>query len=210
MFTGLIEKVGTLAERKTSSNGGRVTLRHGAWSESLNAGESVAVDGVCLTVASHDTETFSCDVLAETLTRTTLGEKHAGDTVNLERALRVGDRMGGHMVSGHVDGPGTVVSCNRAGGDIILSVRCERALLAGVVPKGSVACNGVSLTVAEVLTDGFTVHLIPTTLADTNLSDVRPGDHVNIELDMLGKFVQRHLEAQADTLTEDKLRRAGF
>lgn len=185
-------------------------IGHEPWAEELADGESVAVDGVCLTVASRTADSFACDVLGETLARTTIGRKKKGDRVNLERALRVGDRMGGHMVSGHVDGTGTVAARAARGREVALSIRCDAALARRLVEKGSVACNGVSLTVAELRPDGFTVHLVPTTLAATSLSGLGPGEVVNVELDMLGKFVRRHLATDRAAVTEQTLRDAGF
>ncbi|MBN1556989.1 MAG: riboflavin synthase, partial [Lentisphaerae bacterium] len=155
---------------------------------------------------------FECDVLAETLARSSLGAKTAGAPVNLERALRVGDRVGGHFVAGHVDGTGRVAAVERAGSDWALRVVCDGMLTREMVPKGSVACDGVSLTVTALDADGFTVHVIPFTWTHTTLGRLGTGAAVNIETDMIGKYVRRMLARQGDAGGVDRalLERAGF
>jgi riboflavin synthase len=210
MFTGLIQKVGTLAGKKPRGDGLVFTIKHDAWDTALIQGESVAVQGVCLTVTTFRAGEFSCDVLNETVNKTNLGKKDIGAPLNLERALRADERLGGHIVSGHVDGPGTVLAFDQKGSDWVLEVACDDALLQGIVPKGSIAIDGISLTVAELRAKSFTVHLIPHTLANTSLQGLRRGCSVNLETDVIGKYVHRYLERiqPAAGLTMEKIQAA--
>jgi riboflavin synthase len=212
MFTGIIQKLGTLGRRVPRGNGQRLTIRHDAWESPLTLGESVAVNGVCLTVAETGGGQFIADVLNETLTKTTLGAKAAGAAVNLERALRLDERLGGHLVQGHVDGTGTVAGVRQTGSDWVLEVACDKDLLDGMAPKGSVAIDGVSLTIVELKPASFTVHLIPHTWEQTVFTTLKAGDRVNLETDIIGKYVKRYMAAlgPAGTVTEESLRRAGF
>lgn len=211
MFTGLIQQVGRLAEFKTTAGGARLRV-HAAWPESLALGESIAVNGACLTVAAIFDDGFACDVLLETLKRTNLGEKRTGAKLNLERALRLGEALGGHFVTGHVDGTGAVRRRRPVGRDIALTIGCDRALQEGMVLKGSIAVDGVSLTITDLEPDAFSVHLVPFTRQETTLEGVKEGDLVNLETDLIGKYVARHLKhAQTKApLTQDRLREAGF
>ena len=189
-----------------------LVIRHTPWESPLGVGESVAVQGACLTVTSARTGEFTCDVLQETLEKTRLDQIAMGAKLNLERALRADERLGGHIVTGHVDGPGTVVSFAQKGPDWILEIGCANELLIGVVPKGSIAIDGVSLTVAELKPKSFTVHLIPHTFAQTSLQCLKKGQIVNLETDIIGKYVKRYLGQMqpAPGVTMDKLRAAGF
>ncbi len=190
MFTGLIERLGVV---RRVSRGRGLVLEFGfePWPEPLAKGESVAVDGVCLTVADCDRTRFTADVLAETERRSTLAELRPGVKVNLERAVRAGDRLGGHVVQGHVDGVGTLAARTSKGRDFQLRFRCPRAVAAATVLKGSVAINGVSLTVSGLGGDWLAVDVIPTTAAETNLGGLRLGDRVNLESDVLGRYAVR-------------------
>jgi len=212
MFTGLIQQIGTLACRETVAGGLRLVIAGTPWDPPLTMGESMAVNGVCLTIAQIRGQNFAGDILQETLDRTTLGEKRPGAVLNLERALRLGDTMGGHLVTGHVDGIGTVSRRQANGRDWILRVTCGAELLRGMVMKGSIAIDGVSLTITELDAHAFAVALIPFTCAHTALGKLRAGSTVNLETDLIGKHVRRTLEAeQAPTpLTWDRLRAAGF
>lgn len=196
MFTGLIESVGTV--REVSPRGGvtRVGIAASIPFEEMTDGESVAVDGVCLTTVRHSRDCFWADVIPETLNRTTLSTIRPGRKVNLERSLRLGDRIGGHLVQGHVDAVAPVVRVSRRGGDWRLAARLVPAIARFVAEKGSIALNGVSLTVAAVGPDAFEVALIPETLARTNLGQVRPGDPLNVEVDLLARYLER-LKGQA-------------
>ena len=213
MFTGLIERVGTLKDRARRSDGATLTVEHPPWDSPLVDGESVAVQGACLTVTSQAAGHFTCDVLEETLRRCNLAHKRAGDRLNLERALRMGDRIGGHWVTGHVDGMGFVSEIRRAGPDWVLSVACDPDLLMGIVMKGSIACEGISLTVSALFADRFEVNIIPYTWEHTSLRDVIVGGEINIETDLLGKHVRRCLDGGitgSDGVTVESLQRAGF
>jgi len=215
MFTGLVQRTGRI--KRVSYGKARVLEVEVAspWLPELSDGESVAVDGVCLTVARHDATRFTADVLEETARRSTLGSAAPGAVVNLERALRAGDRFGGHVVQGHVDGTGTLVSRTSCGRDFRLKFSCPRAVAAATVLKGSIAVNGVSLTVTGLGDDWLSVDVIPTTAAETNLGALRPGSSVNLESDVLGKYALRRAEAAAPVstsggLTMEKLAENGF
>ena len=207
MFTGLIQKIGTV---KRISRGSGLVLEIGfePWARPLEKGESVAVNGVCLTVVNFDDRRFTADVLRETESRTGLGELVPGAKVNLERALRAGDPMGGHIVQGHVDCRGAVLAKEPKGRDFRLRIACGRVLAAQSVLKGSVTVDGVSLTITGVGEDWLSVDLIPTTAAETTLGAKKVGDKVNLEGDVLGKYVARSIPRKG--LTEESLARAGF
>jgi riboflavin synthase len=192
MFTGLVECVGVLRAR--SPRGPGVRLGFEAPLEALLLGESVAVNGACLTVVGTQSDGFEVDVTVETLERTTLGRQAPGDRVNLERAVRAGDRLGGHLVQGHVDGIAEVLHTERAGEALRAVIGCAPSLLRFVAEKGSVALDGVSLTVNSVEAGSFSVMLIPHTLAVTTLGGVAPGRAVNLEVDLVARYVSRLLE----------------
>lgn len=208
MFTGLVQKIGTV---KRISRGAGLVLEIGfePWLRPLEEGESVAVNGVCLTVVHCDATRFTADVLKETESRTGLAELVPGSKVNLERALRAGDAMGGHIVQGHVDTRGTIIAKEPKGRDFQLRVRCGRVLAAQSVLKGSIAIDGVSLTISALGDDWLGVDLIPTTARDTTLGTKRMGDMVNLEGDVIGKYVAKNV-AKPSGLTEEALMRAGF
>lgn len=190
MFTGLIEKIGTV--RRVSRGRGLVMeFSFEPWADSLVPGESVAVNGACLTVARCDATRFTADILRETELRTGLAELKPGDKVNLERAMKAHSRLGGHVVQGHVDGRGELLSKTPKGRDFALTFRCGRVIASGCVEKGSIAVNGVSLTVSGLGEDWFRVDVIPTTLRETNLGFLKPGDGVNLETDVLGKYARK-------------------
>ena len=208
MFTGLIQRIGTV---KRVSRGEGLVLEIAAdkpWNAPLEEGESVAVNGVCLTVVKCRGSRFTADVLEETESRTGLAELLPGAKVNLERALRAGDAMGGHIVQGHVDCRGTITAKVPKGRDFQLRVRCGRVLAAQSVLKGSVAVDGVSLTVSALGNDWLGVDLIPLTAGETTLGAKRVGDEVNLEGDIVGKYIAG--KACGSGLTEESLRNAGF
>jgi riboflavin synthase len=178
----------------------------------VQLGESIAVEGVCLTVAAIEDGVLAFDVLAETFRRTTLGGKPIGATLNLERALRADGRLGGHIVNGHVDGVGTVEAFEPAGRDRILTIRAEPELMDGIVYKGCVSVSGVSLTVASLDPRTFALHLIPETLSRTSLAGLAPGDQVNLEIDIVGKYVKHYLEQGTvmPDISWEQLRRQGL
>jgi riboflavin synthase len=194
LFTGIIEAVGTLAALEPRGSQVGVVVAAPAVTEGVRIGDSIAVNGTCLTVTKIDAGRLHFDAVRETLERTALGDQRVGARMNLERAMRADGRLDGHIVQGHVDGTGRVDALDRDGDDVRFRVRCDPEVARYLVPKGSVAIDGVSLTVVGVSADGFDVALIPHTLAATNLGDRRPGDRVNLEADVLGKYVVRYLE----------------
>jgi riboflavin synthase len=190
MFTGLVADTGTVREMRRNGSGAHLAVTTPLAAE-LRAGDSVAVNGVCLTAAGVDGEGFAADVMEETLRRSSLGPLAAGDDVNLELPLRASDRLGGHMVQGHVDGLGSVEAVEDEGLARLVRIRCEPGLLRYVVEKGSIAVDGVSLTVASIESETFTVSLIPETLERTTLGGAQPGRAVNLEVDVLAKYVEK-------------------
>ncbi|GIX07901.1 MAG: riboflavin synthase subunit alpha [Candidatus Poribacteria bacterium] len=192
MFTGLIESVGTVARIERRAGGARLTVAV-AWAEELRLGESVAVNGACLTVAWRGSGLWAADLSAETLRRTTLGRLQVGDRLHLERALRVGDRLGGHLVQGHVDEVGMIRELRPEGAGMWMEIAVSPENHRYLAEKGSVAVDGVSLTVAALTPTGFGVALIPHTLERTTFTERRPGEPVNLEYDVLAKYVERML-----------------
>jgi riboflavin synthase len=194
LFTGIIEAVGTLAALEPRGSQVGVVLDAPAVIAGVRIGDSIAVNGACLTVTKTLAGRLHFDAVRETLERTSLGDLRVGARVNLERAMRADGRLDGHIVQGHVDGTGRVADLSRDGDDVRIAVECGPEIARYLVPKGSVAIDGVSLTVVGVSDAGFDVALIPHTLAATNLGDRRLGDRVNLEADVLGKYVVRYLE----------------
>ncbi|MDQ3769900.1 MAG: riboflavin synthase [Actinomycetota bacterium] len=190
MFTGLVQDLATVAAVDTTDDGVRLRLRSALAGE-VAEGDSVAVNGVCLTATRVDGESFAADAMHETLRRCTLHAVAPGRMVNLELALRAGDRLGGHVMQGHVDGVGEVVAIEEDGFARVVTVRAAQELLRYVVEKGSIALDGVSLTVIAVTEDDVSVSLIPETLERTTLAGVAPGDPVNVEVDVLAKYVEK-------------------
>ncbi|MDB6152337.1 MAG: riboflavin synthase, alpha subunit [Chthoniobacteraceae bacterium] len=191
MFTGLIEECGQLTALTHTTQGARLIVRATLVSQGVQIGDSIAVNGCCLTVCAYEGESLEFDLLRETLERTNLGALSPGGPVNLERALAVGGRLGGHFVQGHIDGTSTVLSFEPVGADHRLEVALPSESARYVAFKGSIAIDGISLTVAEVCESSFVVWLIPHTLAATNLHSRRPGAVVNLEFDLLAKYVER-------------------
>ena len=194
MFTGLVETTGTV--RSLEKKGGQARLEIDCpFAASLTLGESVAVNGCCLTVSEFNTETAHFDILAQTLSVTSLGSLQTGSTVNLERALRVGDELGGHIVSGHVDGLAEITETRDEGDSTRFTFRAPQGLARFIAPKGSVALNGTSLTVNEVDGTTFGVNIIPHTKIATTWGAAQPGDQINLEIDTLARYVARLAEA---------------
>lgn len=189
MFTGLVEEVGTIAAITPVAGGARVAIRAEVVREGLAVGDSVAVDGVCLTVIELHPHGFLVDAVTETLRRTILDQAAAGDHVNLERAVALGARLGGHLVQGHVDGTGVVADAVPEGQSVLLRISAPEPLMRYVVEKGSIAVDGVSLTVAARDADAFTIALIPHTMAVTTLGPERVGGRVNLEVDLVAKYI---------------------
>jgi riboflavin synthase len=190
VFTGLVEEVGRVVALEAGEGGARLAIRAPLVRDGLAIGDSVSVNGACLTAVALAGEGFSVDCAPETLRRTALGTLAAGDRVNLERALRLGDRLGGHMVQGHVDATGEVLAARSEGESVVLEIGAPPEVLRYVVEKGSVAVDGVSLTVAARLPDRFAVALIPHTLAATTLGAEAVGRPVNLEADVVAKYVE--------------------
>ncbi|MGI8531597.1 MAG: riboflavin synthase [Geodermatophilaceae bacterium] len=198
MFTGIVEELGTLTGREDLAEAARLTVRGELVSPGTVAGDSIAVNGVCLTVVDVQSAAFTADVMAETLARSTLGALDTGDPVNLERAVTAQTRLGGHVVQGHVDGVATVLSRTPGSHWEVVRLALPVALARYVVSKGSITVDGVSLTVSALGPDWFEVSLIPTTLARTTLGSRAPGQPVNLEVDVIAKYVERLLDARAE------------
>jgi riboflavin synthase len=196
MFTGLIAGLGSVATVERNGAGATFEIRTTLASE-LGQGDSIAVNGVCLTATDIDDQGFRAEAMTETLRRSTLEELTEGSTVNLELPLRAGERLGGHIVQGHVDGTGTVRAIREEGFARVLEIETDASLERYLVEKGSVALDGVSLTVSALLEHGFAVSLIPETLKRTNMGEIREGAQLNIEVDILAKQVERLMEARA-------------
>ncbi|MFJ5532082.1 riboflavin synthase [Streptomyces sp. NPDC093261] len=193
MFTGIVEELGEVTAVENLGDSSRFRLRGPVVTEGARHGDSIAVNGVCLTVVEHEGDEFTADVMAETLERSSLGALTAGSRVNLERPTAVGARLGGHIVQGHVDGTGTVLARTASENWEIVKVALPAQLSRYVVEKGSITVDGISLTVVDAGPDYFTVSLIPTTLALTTLGLKQPGDPVNLEVDIVAKYVERLL-----------------
>ena len=190
MFTGLVQELGTVVAVDRNGDGARLRIE-GSLAHELNDGDSVAVNGVCLTAAAVNGAAFSADAMGETLRRSSLGAIEPGASVNLELPLRASDRLGGHVVQGHVDGVGTVRAVAQEGIARVLEIEAPADVLRYVVKKGSIAIDGVSLTVVALSADSLSVSLIPATLARTNLGAAAQGTAVNLEVDVLAKYVER-------------------
>ncbi len=193
MFTGIVEEVGIIASIRKGAHSCVLTVRAQAVLEDVHVGDSIATNGVCLTVTSFSGNTFSADVMHETLNRSSLGKLRVGSPVNLERAMAADGRFGGHIVSGHIDGVGTIASITEDDNAVWYTIKAPADIVRLIVEKGSIAIDGISLTVASVSTDKFSVSIIPHTRAQTNLASKRVGDIVNLENDCIGKYVERLL-----------------
>jgi riboflavin synthase len=194
MFTGLVEELGTVTSLVPQGTAVELSLRAPLVASDAAIGDSIAVNGCCLTVIRRDADVLAFEAGSETLSRTNLGRLQPGSRVNLERSLRVGDRLGGHYVSGHIDGLGTLDERREEGPWAFLWFRVPGELARQMASKGSIAVDGVSLTLVEVTNERFSVALIPHTLAVTTLGALKAGDAVNLETDLLAKYVQRQLE----------------
>ncbi len=194
MFTGLVETLGTVHEMLADGPGRVLVIHEPKIAAGSSIGDSIAINGTCLTVVAKDSETFRFQAGPETLEKTNLGELAAGDKVNLERSLRMGDTLGGHLVQGHIDGVGTIRSREPQQDWDLVWFSCPTNLAEQMVPKGSVAVDGVSLTIVDVDANGFSIALIPHTLSITTLGAKKVGDKVNLETDILGKYVWKYVQ----------------
>ncbi len=197
MFTGIIEEIGTIAAMPPSGSPGQLTISCSKVLEGSNIGDSIAVNGICLTVTQMTAATFSADVMPETVRRSSLSGQAVGGHVNLERAMPMNGRFGGHIVSGHIDGTGTVTSVRREANAVWYRIEFPEEMLPCIIEKGSIAIDGISLTIAETGSRPqpfFSVSIIPHTIGETVLSERKPGDTVNLETDVIGKYVQHNLE----------------
>lgn len=217
MFTGLVEEVGTVVALAPlpRGSGHRIRLRARLLDEPMRLGDSLAVEGVCLTIVSSRPGEAEVEAGPETLSRTTLGSLTVGQRVNLERAMRLGDRLGGHLVAGHVDGVGDIAESARRGDSWDVKIRCAPAILRYIVEKGAIAIDGVSLTVNEVNGTGFSVSLVPYTQERITLNTKAIGQRVNLEVDLIGKYVEKLLAPYLPAenrggLTLEKLKENGF
>ncbi len=198
MFTGLIEEIGVMEGAANGEKSMKLTIRAGKILEDIKVGDSISTNGVCLTVAKFDGSTFTADVMPETMRKTNLGRLKKGSPINLERALKAGGRMGGHMVSGHIDGTGYIREYKDEDIATWLTVETGKEIMKYIIPGGSIAIDGTSLTVADTADDFFRVSLIPVTKEETVLLKKRPGDEVNLECDIVGKYVERFLTFRED------------
>lgn len=217
MFTGIIEEAGIIRSLRRSSGGAILRIDAARIGPDLKTGDSVAVNGVCLTVVERTGSVFSCDLSAETLQRSSLGEAAEGKPVNLERPLEIGGRLGGHIVQGHVDGVGALISSVPRGEWVEMEFSIPEPLERYLVPKGSIAVDGISLTVAALKKAAFAVAVIPLTYRVTNLRTLHPGDKVNLEGDLLAKYFERFFQlglmqnpAPKSKMTIESLREQGY
>ena len=214
MFTGIIEDIGTIRSVRKAGKGTILTVETGLDLLDTEVGDSVAVDGVCLTVTMVGQGTFDVEATSETISRSTLARASAGDRVNLERALRLGDRLGGHIVQGHVEGVGVIRSAVHEADGLIIEIAVPRTIGRYLVDKGSVAVDGISLTVNSITAEGFTLNIIGHTRKVTTLGEKRPGGHVNVETDIIGKYVERLVATGKQTLeggiTLERLAEEGY
>lgn len=215
MFTGIIEEIGTVKTVQRSGNNSFIRIQAQKVLEDVNIGDSIAVNGVCLTVTFFDTTVFQADVMNETLNRSSLGELTTGSPVNLERAMSANGRFGGHIVSGHIDGTGVISDIRNDGIAVWYTVSADTSLLRYVVEKGSIAIDGISLTVAKVTENNFSVSVIPHTAEVTILSTKKKGSIVNLETDIIGKYVEKLFHQDNSTekksgITLDFLAKNGF
>lgn len=216
MFTGIIEEIGVMKSIKKGSDSAVITIGARKVLEDIHLGDSIAMNGVCLTVTSFDHNSYSVDVMHETLNRTNLGQLKSGSRVNLERAMAANGRFGGHIVAGHCDGTGVITAMEKDDNAIWVNISCQKAILKYIVEKGSITIDGISLTVARVDDKSFAVSVIPHTGSNTTLLEKKAGDTVNLETDILGKYVEKLLNYQKEeeekpsSITMDFLRQHGF
>jgi riboflavin synthase len=205
LFTGLVEEVGTVESVKKGPKSATITIKAKKILEDIRPGDSVATNGVCLTVTSFTSNSLKVDVMAETMRRSNLDNLSSGSKVNLERALKLGDRLGGHIVSGHIDGTGTLKDFRQEDNAVWVSITAPPDILKYIINKGSIAVDGISLTVAYVDNECFKVSIIPFTGDETTLLQKNIGDKVNLEVDMIGKYVEKLLSFEKDSPSKSNI-----
>ena len=205
MFTGIVEELGKVLRINRGSQLQRINISCSKILEDIHLGDSIAVNGVCLTVVEFDSKGFSADVMNETFSRSSLGKLQPGSPINLERAMAANGRFGGHIVSGHIDGTGMVKSIRQDGNAVWFEIKAEEKILDGIVEKGSITIDGISLTVADIGRDCFKVSIIPHTLKETVLGHKKIGDVVNLENDVIGKYVKHFIERE-NTCNDSRLK----
>lgn len=210
MFTGIIEEKGRIEAIKQGAKSAVLTIRAEHILDDVRIGDSVAVNGVCLTATTVGSNYFTADVMAETLRRSSLGSLKAGSEVNLERAMAMGGRFGGHIVSGHIDGTGTIRSMTKEDNAVWVTIEADTSILDLIVEKGSIAIDGISLTVAAVDETSFSVSLIPHTGKETTLLSKKPGDIVNLENDIVGKYIEKLMKKTESTSKKESGLTASF
>ncbi len=210
MFTGIIEETGIIDNITAGAKSCRLRIKGNIIFDDLKLGDSVAVNGVCLTVAKLTPDSFEADVMAETMRRTGMGALKKGSRVNLERAMAMNGRFGGHIVSGHIDGVGTVLNKVTEDNAVLVTITADADIMKYIIFKGSVTLDGISLTVANVLNDRFTVSIIPHTASETTLLDRNIGEKINIECDVIGKYVEKLMGKPQSGITLDFLKENGF
>lgn len=211
MFTGIIEETGVVERLDNSPSGCRLYIGASVVLDGTKIGDSIAVNGVCLTVTDMTENSFAADVMPETLRRSSLGSLHSGSRVNLERAMAADGRFGGHIVAGHIDGTGRISGKKPEGNAVVVTIAADRDILRYIVEKGSIAIDGISLTVTKVSSTDFSVSLIPNTAKETTLLSKRAGDIVNLENDIVGKYVERLLDTEKSSgITRSFLLENGF
>ena len=209
MFTGIVEEVGALASLRRSSASAVITIAADKTLGGVKLGDSIAVNGLCLTVTGFDTDSFSADIMPESLSRSSLGSLRPGGRVNLERAMQLGGRFGGHIVTGHVDGTGRITKIQKDVNAVWYTIDTDNRIMRYIIEKGSVAVDGISLTVTRVHSGSFSVSVIPHTVENTNLSFKKVGDTVNLENDCIGKYIEK-LSGASCGITREYLAEFGF
>ncbi len=210
MFTGIIEEKGIIENIISGTKSCKLTISGDVIFDDLKLGDSVAVNGVCLTVSKLFTNAFEADVMAETMRRTAIGNLKKGSYVNLERAMQLNGRFGGHIVSGHIDGIGTVINKVIDDNAVLVTVYADSNIMKYIIFKGSVTLDGISLTVADVKNDRFTVSIIPHTAKETTLLDKNAGEKINIECDIIGKYIEKFVSKSESGITLEFLKENGF
>ena len=218
MFTGIIEEIGTVLNLSKDNNAAKIKIKAEKFFEDINIGDSISVNGLCLTVSTIDKNTFTADIMPVSLEKSNLRSFYIGDKVNLERALKLKSRIGGHFISGHIDSTGEIIYLKRKDHSLLIEIVVSDNMKKFIIPEGSIAINGISLTIAQITSKGFIVSIVPHTLRETTLSSVKIGHIVNLEVDMIGKYVYNFLQKSNEknskevspSMTMDFLAEHGF